>query len=484
MTAQPHILFLFTDQQRADCLGCAGHPMLRTPNIDRIAAEGVRFNRCYTTSPLCVPARLSLAMGQYPHNTNFWQGGNELPRDADTFMKRLRRAGYRTCGIGKHHLYEMENCDLYANEPAYHEAGFDHVEDMSGTWGIIGGTSVYTDHLKSLGLLEPVRCHLKALEEKPDEIRRFIAEPLPLPAEHYIDAFIAGRVTRYIDQSAGDQPSFVSVAFQGPHEPWDAPAQYADRYDPDEMPDPIPEKPPGDWLPPRSRAYQKWAQYYQPQRPRAGKEIAASYLGKIAQIDESIGRILEAYRRKGWLDDTVIIFASDHGEMLGDLGRLSKSVFYESAIRIPLIVRLPGGRHGENVCDAFVELIDVHATILDVAHAEPWRHQDSLSLLPLMDGRAGRIRDDVLSEVHAHYMLRTDDWKLVVGRDGQTLQLFDLQNDPLEQVNLCEHPDYRRQELEMRSRLLARIARDTFRDGCLDPEHSGHSDPPNLENNP
>lgn len=481
MPERPHILFLFTDQQRADCMGCAGHPMLATPNMNRLAAEGVRFERCYTTSPLCVPARISIAMGLYPHNSNLWQNDATVPLDADTYMKRLREAGYRTCTIGKNHLYPMENCDMYANEPSLRAIGFDHVEDLSGTWGIIAGKSLYTDCLEAQGKLTRVQRYLKELEDKPDEVRRFVAEPLPgLEADDYIDAFIGRRVEKYVDEYDGDGPSFVFAGFQGPHEPWDAPAEYADRFDPDEIGDFIPEKPDGEWLPQRSREYQKWAQYYQPDRPRAGKEIAASYFGKIAQIDDAIGGILAAYERKGWLENTVVILSSDHGEMLGNLARLSKSIFYESASHVPLIVRLPGGVCASEVRDGFVETIDIHATVLDAAGVTPWKHTDSKSLLPMATGAVAEIRDDVLSEVHVHTMLRTEEWKIVVGRDGRTLQLFDMKKDPLEQTNLCEHPDYREHELEMRSRLLARIMTNTLRAGDVDPEHSGHSDPEDV----
>jgi len=477
MSKRPHILFLFTDQQRGDCLGCADHPVLKTPNMDRIAAEGTRFANCFTSSPLSVPARVSLTMGLYPHNSNLWQNDATVPLDADTYLHRLKDAGYTTADMGKSHLFPMENCDLYANEPSYRAIGFDHVEDMSGTWGIIEGKSVYTDYLDSLGVLKPVQRYLKELEDKPDEIRRFIAEPLPgLDAEHYIDAFIGRRVQKYIDEYDSDQPSFVYAGFQGPHEPWDAPQCYYDMYPPEKTPDPFLEKPEGDWLPQRSREYQKWAQYYQPKTPLEGKQIAASYFGKITQIDDSIGRIIAAYERKGWLDSTVIILGSDHGEMLGDLGRLSKSVFYDSASHVPLIVRLPGGEGAGQVHDGFVQTLDIHATILDAAGAQPWQHQDSRSVLPLVRDEAESIRDDVLSEVHVHYMLRTHDWKIVVGRDGLTLQLFDLNNDPLEQVNLCEHPDYREQELEMRSLMLTRITENTLRAGDIDPELSSHSD--------
>ena len=435
MADRPHILLILTDQQRADCIGVAGHPVLRTPHMDRLAAEGVRFTNAFTTSPLCVPARASIATGQYPHNSNLWQNDATIPLYADTYMKRLLSAGYRTCSIGKNHLYPMENCDLYANHPAYKAIGFNHIEDMSGTWGIIEGEGVYVDYLKSRGLHERVARYLKDLEDKPDEVRRFIAESLPIDAEHYIDAFIGRRVEKYVDEYDDDTPSFVYVGFQGPHEPWDAPQEYADRHPLELLPYPIPEKPPGDWLPERSRAYQKWAQYYQPKDPRQGKEIYASYLGKIAMIDDSIGRILAAYERKGWLDNTVVILSSDHGEMLGDLGRLSKSVFYDSAIRVPFIVRLPErSAHAHlrgTVSDEFVETLDIHATVLDAAGAAQWKHQDSRSVL------AGGGRDDVLGEVHAHYMLRTREWKLVVGRDGETLHelRLDLSALPLDALD-------------------------------------------------
>ena len=477
MSPPPHILLILTDQQRADCLGCAGHPLLQTPHMDALAATGVRFANCFTTSPLCVPMRLSLTTGLYPHNSNAWQGDATCPLDADTYMQGQRRLGYRTCSIGKNHLFEMENCDLYANEESYRAIGFDHIEDLSGTWGVIGGTSVYTDHLQRLGLLEGLRHYLKDLEDKPDQERRFIGEALPLPAEHYIDAFVAQRVESYVGAYPEGRPSFVYVGFQGPHEPWDAPDEYAERFPLDHIADPIPELPDGDWLPERSRAYQRWAQYYQPQDPLDLKRITARYLGKIAQIDDSIGRILQAYERKGWLENTAVILASDHGEMLGNLGRLSKSMFYESALRVPLIVRVPGEPAGGTVRQEFAETIDLHATILDIAGGEVSERIDSRSLLPLVRGCGPGPRQDVLSEVHAHYMLRTDGWKLVVGRDGLTLQLFDLERDPLEQRNLCGHPDWAHRELELRSQLLTRIARDTHRPGRMDPEYCGHAFP-------
>ena len=471
---RPHIIFILTDQQRAECLSCASHSMLKTPNIDGLATEGVRFSHAFTTSPLCTPTRMSLATGLYPHNSNLWSGEIELPVILDNYMKRLRDHGYRTAAIGKTHLHNMENVNFYQYEEFMHKIGWDDVYETGGTWSHIRGDNLYIRHLKQYGLHDKLSRYLTELEAKPDSIRRFIADPLPIPAEHHLDWFLADTAVKYLSDYDRPEPSFLFLGFQGPHEPWDAPASYYLRFDPDQIPDPIEELSPGEWLPERSRSYQRWAQYFQPERPRLLKEITASYYGKIALIDDCIGRVVEAYRRKGWWDDTVVVFASDHGEMLGDLGRLSKSVCYDSAIRVPLIVRSPDRRRAGTVFDGFVETIDIGATLLDLAGAEPMHRRDSISLLPLLRGEVTAVRESILSEVHVHTMLRNRDWKLVVGGDGLSLQLFDLVNDPHEQHNLIGHPDFKNAEQEMRSRLLGRLLASTFREGNLDPEFSDH----------
>jgi len=134
--AKPHILFILTDQLRADSLGCSGHPMIETPNIDRLAAEGVRFDNCFTTSPLCVPARVSLTNGLYPHTSNMWQNDGGMPLDADTYMKQLRTQGYRTCSIGKNHLYMYGDVDVRDYTDNYNAIGFDHIEEVSAVRGV------------------------------------------------------------------------------------------------------------------------------------------------------------------------------------------------------------------------------------------------------------------------------------------------------------------------------------------------------------
>lgn len=471
--SRPHILFFYLDQLRADFLGCSGHPAIRTPNIDRLAAEGVRFANAYTTSPLCCPARHTLARGLYPHNSNCWMDPDCLDADADTYMKRLQAGGYRTAMIGKAHFYWQEAVDLKPYEPYMHALGFDDLYEAGGTWSNVGAETVYVDYLKEHGLRETFERYYSKLDAMDDVERRFTAEAGPLAPEHVIDSW-AGRTTcEYVRDYDDGKPSFVFVGFQGPHEPWDAPGRYATMYDPDDMPDPIEELPFGDWHPERCRKYHRYAQYFQPDDPCKIKEVRANYCGKVSLIDDQIGAVLAAYEEKGWLDNTVVILASDHGDALGDHNRISKSMFFEGMCHIPMMIRLPGGLSGK-VVDGLVESVDLYPTILELAGCQAPAFHDGLSLLPPARGEVDAIRDDVLGEVHVQTMIRTKTAKYVADRSGESLQLFDLEADPLEQTNLVGHPDYKRLEADMRDRLLRRLLSGTYIMGDRDPSFSAH----------
>ncbi len=475
-TSRPHILFLFPDQLRSDFLSVYGHPVIQTPNIDRLAASGTVFRENFTTSPICGPARHSMAKGLYPHNSNCWEDPDCMEPEADTYMKRLQAAGYRTCLVGKAHFYRQENVDLKPFEAFMHGLGFEDLYETGGSWSNVGAQTIYDDYLKGIGdgSDEKLYAYYRHLDALPDVKRRFIAEASPLLQEHVLDSFIGKTAVDYIDGYEDERPCFLFVGFQGPHEPWDAPEPYASMYNPQDFAEPIRELPHGEWLPPVACEYAHYAQYFQPERPEALKEVRANYSGKISLIDAWIGRILDAYARKGWLENTVILFASDHGDMLGDLNRISKSMFFEGAIRVPLIVRAPECPQGRSV-SSLTELIDVYPTILESAGCALDKYRDGLSLLPLVRGQAQALRDDVLGEVHVHTMIRTADWKYVADNSGEGLQLFDLQHDPGEQRNLVGHRDFASQEARMRERLLRRVLQNQFHSSDRDPKFSAHT---------
>ena len=474
--SEPHILLIMPDQLRADYLGVSGHPAIRTPHIDRLAEEGVRFTHAFTTSPLCCPMRHSLARGLYPHNSHCWMGPDVMQAGEDTYMKRMQEAGCRTGMIGKVHFrWEDGGVDLKPYDGVLRSLGYDDVFNTGGSWSNTGTDTIFVDYLKQQGLEKTRSDYYRRLEAMPDAQRRYLAEASPLPKEHVLDSFIGRTAVEYIDSYDDARPSCLFVGFQGPHEPWDPPEPYASRYDPDDMPDPIEELPFGEWLPEHSRKYHRYAQYFQPDDPHKIKEVRANYCGKISLIDDWVGEILAAYERKGWLGNTVVILLSDHGDALGDHNRISKSMFFESMVRVPLIVRFPAGQHAGQVVDALVETIDLYPTLLDLGGCERPRYNDGLSLLPLIRGEVPAPRDDVLGEVHAQSMIRTQDWKLVLdNHSGESLQLFDLRVDPDEQKNLIGHPDYRDEEIQMRDRLLRRVMASQRIISRRDPTLSGH----------
>ena len=233
---QPNILFFMTDQQRADAMGCSGG-WLKTPNLDRIAREGVRFSRCVTTTPIRVPARVTLATGRYPHNNAVWNNLQyTLPEDSSTWMRVIRDLGYRTSLFGKTHLHPHGGADLRECEHLLHAYGLDDVNEIGGRRASARTGSHMTAMWEENGLLEAYRADFKErFDNKPHVVR-----PSVLPLEYYYDVYVGQCAKRYVDEYDRKEPWFCWVSFGGPHEPWDTPEPYASMYEPDAMPAPIP----------------------------------------------------------------------------------------------------------------------------------------------------------------------------------------------------------------------------------------------------
>lgn len=456
MPDRPHILILMPDQLRADALGCAGNPAIRTPNIDHIAREGVLFTHAYTVCPICMPARASFVDGLYPHNHRMWTNAGSLSPADETLFHHLQAHGYFVAYIGKSHFYPHKRGDHLRHHEDYMRArGIDYVHETTGPWATLYTDSYMTDEWQERGLLTAFR----------DDYKRRRATgpravwPSPLPTDAFLDSYIGRQAVAFIRSYEGRRPLCLFVGFGGPHEPWDAPEDYATMYDPETMPEAIPPEETPEWAPP-----------YAAQRAREGRieamtdedirRIRANYYGKISLIDRWIGEILDALADRGWLDETMIIFWSDHGEMAGDHSRLHKSVFYESSVHVPLIIRHPEISGGRTI-PALVEIIDVFPTLLDAIGAPSSSRCMGQSLWPILRGETVSHRDQVLSEIYAfgcyNYMIRTPRYKYAMDGDGQGYMLFDLEADPLEQRNLLGHPDARDIEEDLKIRLLHAI---------------------------
>jgi choline-sulfatase len=440
-----------TDQQRWDALGCAGG-WVETPNVDRLAAEGVRFPNAYTNAPACVPARVSLTIGRYPHNHHVWRNKtNTLPPGRPTWMRAIRDAGYSTSVFGKTHLHPHSG-DLRDREHLVHAYGLDHVDEIAGPRASASCRSNLTDEWERAGVYGAYKLDLQdRLATKP-----WVARPSPLPLELYPDVYVPQQAAEYLRRYEGDKPWFCWVSFGGPHEPWDVPEPYASRYDPAEMPPPaltvVEER-----ERPRGLLDQRLAGGGVPFEPGDIARLRANYAGNLTLIDDQIGEVLQVVRERGELERTVVALVSDHGEMNGDHGLLYKNNFLNPAARVPFIVRHPAQPAGA-VSEAVVELMDLGATLVELADAKPPRRSLALSLVPVLHGPARPHREAAVSELRREMMLATQDWKLALNRDGDVYLLYDLRADPSETRNLAALPDYADVERDLRARLATTVA--------------------------
>ena len=431
---KPNLLLLMTDQQRFDALGCVDDPWVRTPNLDRLAAEGVRFTNCVTTSPVCIPARLSLATGRYPHNTWVWDNqGHTLDPATPTWMQAVRAAGYRTSLFGKTHLHPHDG-DLREREDLMHAYGLDDVDEIGGPRASARVLSHMTAGWQEKGLWEAYRQDIAdRFASKPH-----VARPSPLPFDEYADVYVGRRAQEYLRAYDRPEPWCCWVSFGGPHEPWDTPEPHASLYDPAAMPAPAPLP---DWAQdaacPRGYLHERLAD---PPHLAPGDTGAmrANYAGNVTLIDEQIGGVLAAIEARGELDNTVILFTSDHGELNGDFGLIYKSCLLDGAVRVPFLVRTPAtAAAGGAVTDTPVEWIDVGATLADAAGAHLEHEQFARSCLPTVADPQRPHRTEAISEHQGEVLYLDEDWKGVVNRRGQVYLLFDRRADPLEQDNLA-----------------------------------------------
>jgi len=461
MSDRPNILILMPDQFRADCLSCAGHPMIRTPNLDRLAAGGVRFSQATTPSPICMSARASFISGRYPHNHGMWTNRGRLPTDDETFFQLLQRSGYHTAHFGKSHYYPHGKGHMRDHEAYMHARGFDTVHETTGPHATMQMDSYMTDRWAEKGLLDAFRADYPARAKyQKDHGGAPAVWPSPLPVEEFMDSYVGARAVEFIRGYDRADPLCLFVGFPGPHEPWDAPGEYASMYDPTKTPPAIPAGESVEKLPDRLRERAEF-------RPASGldaggiQRIRANYYGKSSLIDHWIGEILTACEDRGLAGERLVVFWSDHGEMAGDHGRLYKSTYHESAVRVPLILhregRVPAGR----VSDGLAEVVDIFPTVLEAAGIDPSARALGASLLPAAADPARDHKDSQLSEIDAFggrsFMLRTRAHKYAADDQGRGLMLYDLAADPDEQHNRIADPAAAALEGELRDRLFRRL---------------------------
>lgn len=415
---RPNILFLFPDQHRHDWLGSHPGMPVRTPHLDGLAARGVRFTNAICPSPLCAPSRACLAAGKVYDRCQVADNQVDYPLDQPTFYAMLRDAGYRVLGCGKFDLHKASPTWGVAGKHLLHAWGFSDGIDNEGKW----------DGVKS-GRDAPQGPYLAFLEERglrqahiDDFMRRCAKDATfatPLPDDAYCDNWLAQNGIDLLRATPVGEPWFLQVNFTGPHDPWDITASMeASCREVKGLPAP-------------NGNTQLDAQ--------AHERVRQNYTAMVENIDRWLGIYLNEVAARGELDDTLVVYSSDHGEMLGDHDLWSKVVPYQPSVGVPLIVAGPGVAPGR-VVDVATSTMDLTATLIQAAGLVVPAEMDSRPLQPVLAGQAQAVRPVALSGLNAWRMVFDGRYKLVIG-DGRFPMgkaLFDLRADPGENENLVQ----------------------------------------------
>ena len=439
--ARPNILLIMSDQHNARYLGCEGHPFLETPNIDRIASEGVRFRAAYCNSPICAPARAATMYGRYPVELGVVTNGSRIRRKGLHLAQHLERAGYATGVSGKTHLMPMERGRLAFQA---------HMGPAGGVTSPLEGSS-YATYLERLLEEQPELFPEGRWRSWEDVDSKEMKDDLDLlrgtsriPEAHYPATLVTEAAVGFIDRSVeSGKPFFLFASYFIPHHPYFPPVPFDTLYAPDDVS-----------LPPSFFFEAKLRPFHVRNRERSlelygeegWREIIAHYCGLVSLLDKQVGILLERLEQHGILDDTLILFMADHGDMMGELGVLLKSRIEDGSSRIPMLLRFGDHVSRGLVVDEPTEQVDVFATCLEAAGVALPRRTRGSSLLGLANGNAVGRKPYAFGSLQS----KTGNYRIFVrgerhkfGLHGSRFEeealpfYFDLQADPWEMNNLA-----------------------------------------------
>jgi arylsulfatase len=446
--SRPNILFLMSDQHRGDCLQADGNAMIRTPNLDRLAQEGVRFRSAYSSTPTCTPARACLLTGMSPWHHGML-GYSRVAQNYPVEMPRvLAGAGYFTMAIGKLHYHPQRNIH------GYHAA----LLDESGRIESPDFRSDYRSWFWS-----------QAPNLDPDATgvgwNDYKGKAYVLPERLHPTRWTADAAVNFLESYARPQPFFLKVSFARPHSPYDPPQRWMARYAGASIPPPVQAPWSERYAERNSAADDIWRGRVSAGEARRSRE---AYYGSVSFVDEQIGRVLEALERRNLLEQTLILYTSDHGDMTGDHNLWRKSYAYEPSARVPMLLRWPQGlvsaKRGQ-MSEHPVELRDILATFLDAVGVSPPAAIDGRSLLDVPRGKTAGWRlfldleHDVCYAPENHWNALTDGKTKYIfhARDGEEM-LFDLAADPHERANLAAETAHAGLLRTWRERLLKHLS--------------------------
>ena len=464
MTQPLSFVQVIADQHIAECMGCEGHSQAITPNMDRLAAKGVRFTNAYAANPICTPARVSMLSGQYPHNHGYFglsgpQPGTHGTRIIPNLFAHLKQAGYRTAGIGKLHLPDSprnwiaDDVDLFAD--CYRAT--DGSKD-----------SLYFKHLESLGLRE--KEDSVGLPEFPGK-QQMEGRPSFLPYKHNVENWCAQQTVKFISESNEQgKPFYIQMSLPRPHQCYTPDQRFWDMY-PEDLDLPETYKDNASLRPPH---FQRMLARYERDGDDSGllepkglekvrRRIWRAYLACITQCDDALGIVMDHLQAKGLDENTVVLYTADHGAYSTHFGLHEKApgICSEKVCRIPMILYAPGVSQAGSVCEQFVSQVDFAPTFTALAGAEAMTTVDGFDLSALLRGENTPVRDVVVTELPWSKSLRYKHWRFVHYQRGMFDQdlgdqgeLYHIKDDPHERQNLYNNPEYQSVVNECRRRVL------------------------------
>jgi choline-sulfatase len=461
MARRHNILIFCADQLRADALGCYGNRICKTPNLDALAASGIVFENAFTPNPVCVPARASITTGNYAHRATGVKGNGGRIRDGQPRLAaHFAARGYETYACGKLHyvpyappdqprlLHGFQHCDLT-------ESG--RILQQFDPHGKRRGLEDYVDYLDSVGWGGYSRAHGVGN----NDVRPC---PTPLPADHHVDVWVANSANRRLYEHADlrrGQPFLIWCGFPKPHPPLDPPYEFVKLYDVRDVPNPL-----GDASLLENRNPEltrtRVTHGFDALSPAAQRVAKMFYYALVSYQDAQVGRVLAALREVGAADNTIVIFTSDHGDLLGDFGSYFKCNFLQGSVRVPLIVSLPGGPRGARR-KQLVGLQDILPTLAALSGCPIDQEVQGLDLTPALHDEKAPVRDvfygQCLDAPRQLAMVFDGRWKYCYAQEGSTEELYDLAEDPQEMANLAGRPGAEALLKPWRGRLIAEARR-------------------------
>jgi len=456
MSDRPNIIFIITDQQRFDTINALGFDHVDTPNLDRLVNEGVTFTNCFITAASCAPARASLFTGHYPHTTG-------ILKNADTWrhswIELLNAGGYHCTNVGKMHTWPFET-----------SLGFDERYVVENKDRYLEGRYYFDEWDKALRARGLIKQQRELYRQWPDYKERLGAFEWNLDEDMHPDVFVGDLARWWIENYPKTEPLFMEIGFPGPHPPYDPIPRYAEPYLSKDLPllevsDEELESQPAAFKEMRVHNtevdHDSVVHSLNPSREQRHKQ-RAYYLANVTMIDEKIGEIIDSLEARGYLENSIIVFTSDHGDCLTDHGHSQKWTMYDTIVRMPLIVWAPGRFGNARKIDGLCQQMDIGPTLLELSGCDMPENIEAKSLLPALNGESWTPRDSVYAEQAKDgnftgcdfmTMVRNRDWKLVHFLDQPDGQLFDLNADPDEVNNLWNSPDHTEQKRELLANL-------------------------------